>query len=92
MADLLKSEADVVLDGLAGDALTGAHIKPKMVHANSTQAAISAVYALRATVLSTEKNRQSFLPVERPGRLDLLDSVELSWADWISSFAAAAGS
>jgi len=57
LADILSAEADVVLDGLGGDALTGGHLTWKMIHTRSVSIAIDAVYNMRATAWATLEAR-----------------------------------
>lgn len=61
LADLLADEADVVLDGLAGDALSGGHLKPSMWLARSAERAADAVYRQRATAWAEPAARQRML-------------------------------
>ena len=58
LADLLSGEADVVLDGLGGDALLGAHLKPAMIMAKRPGTAMAALYRQRATVFATDAERR----------------------------------
>ena len=63
LADLLYEEADVILDGLGGDAMTGGHLTWTMVNTRSVDVAVNAVYNLRATGWATfEARRQLFEP------------------------------
>lgn len=57
LADVLDAEADVVLDGLGGDALTGGHLTWTMINTRSVDVAIYAVYNLRATGWATLEAR-----------------------------------
>ena len=58
LADVLSSEADVVLDGLGGDALTGSHLSNKMFNAYTKEIAINEVYRQRATGWKTLDERK----------------------------------
>jgi len=58
LADRLASEADLVLDGLGGDALTGGHLAPAMIAAWSREQAIEALYRQRATGWATPEQRE----------------------------------
>lgn len=63
LADLLAEEADVVLDGLGGDALTGVHLKPAMFAARSAGRATSPLYRQRATAWAgVDERRRIFEP------------------------------
>ena len=63
LATLLAEEADVVLDGLGGDALTGGHLKPMAVAARTTETALASLYRQRATAwASSEERNQIFDP------------------------------
>jgi asparagine synthase (glutamine-hydrolysing) len=53
LADRLAAEADVVLDGFGGDALTGGHLKSRMIKADSKEIAVDAIYRQRATGWAT---------------------------------------
>jgi asparagine synthase (glutamine-hydrolysing) len=60
LADVLAAEADVVLDGLGGDALTGRHLTRRMINTDSTEMAVNAVYRQRATGWTTIEDRRTF--------------------------------
>lgn len=49
LAEVLAAEADLVLDGLAGDALTGGHLEWGMLLARTPESARHALYRQRAT-------------------------------------------
>ena len=57
LADLLKNETDIVLDGLGGDFLTGANLKWKYFGMRSVDAVIEALYKYRASTYSTQSER-----------------------------------
>lgn len=60
LADALAAEADVVLDGLGGDALTGGHLTRRMINADSTEIALNAIYRQHATGWTTIEVRRNF--------------------------------
>jgi asparagine synthase (glutamine-hydrolysing) len=60
LADVLAAEADVVLDGLGGDALTGGHLTRRMINADSTEIAVNAIYRQHATGWTTIEARRNF--------------------------------
>jgi len=64
LAATLRVEADVVLEGLGGDALTGGHLRPGMRHVGSKDALARAVYRLRATAWPTRRVLASILRPE----------------------------
>jgi asparagine synthase (glutamine-hydrolysing) len=53
LAEMLAANADVVLDGFGGDALTGSHLTRIMINADSTEIAVDAIYRQRATGWTT---------------------------------------
>ena len=63
LADTLGAEADVVLDGLGGDALTGGHLKHRMINARSADDAMRLLFNQRATGFrSLSELRELFEP------------------------------
>ena len=63
LADVLAAEADVVLDGLSGGALTGGLLTRRIIDAQSKELAVDAIYHQLATGLSTiEIRRRLFEP------------------------------
>lgn len=70
LAEILASDADVVLDGLGGDALTGGHLKWGMVLANKPERAIDALYRQRATAWATGDARAELLHPDFLGQTD----------------------
>ena len=48
LRDILQSEADIVLDGLGGDAFTGGHLTPFMLNYASHEKGISAIRKMRS--------------------------------------------
>ena len=71
IADRLAAEADLVLDGLAGDALTGGHLTPGMFAARSPARATELLYRQRATVWPAETTRRDIF---EPEFLDAADT------------------
>ena len=63
LAQQIAAEADVVLDGLGGDALTGGHLSWGMLGTRSTDRAAALVYKKRATVyVEADQRRRLFEP------------------------------
>lgn len=58
LLDQLAPDEECILDGLGGDALTGAHLSWGMVMANSREQAMDLVYKQRATVFANRKDRE----------------------------------
>jgi asparagine synthetase B (glutamine-hydrolysing) len=68
LAKLLHNEADAVLDGFAGDALTGGHLTSGMLNARSKDKLLNALRVQRATAFNTPSSlKEIFHP-------DYLDS------------------
>jgi asparagine synthase (glutamine-hydrolysing) len=61
LLESLAGEADVVIDGLAGDALTGSHLSWGMFAARNTESAASAVFSQRATAFPDAESRAKLL-------------------------------
>jgi asparagine synthase (glutamine-hydrolysing) len=57
LAEALAGEADLALDGLAGDALTGGHLEWRMLLARTPDAARSSLYRQRATAWADAAER-----------------------------------
>lgn len=53
LSGILGAEADVVLDGLGGDALTGAHLRWSMLYGRHLEDVVDLVYRMRATGFPT---------------------------------------
>ena len=59
LADRLAAESQRVLDGLAGDALTGAHLKWQMLRAKTAEAAAACLYQQRASAFASREEREA---------------------------------
>jgi len=64
LADALAETADVVLDGLGGDALTGAHIKWWMTGEKDAEKVIRTLFSLRATAFRELKEHADLFAPE----------------------------
>jgi asparagine synthetase B (glutamine-hydrolysing) len=77
LADLLSKEADVVLDGFAGDALTGGHLTTKMLNAHIKERAQNALLLQRVTAFKTIKS------IKKLFHSDFYDSADYTPLDAI---------
>lgn len=64
LAKALAGATHVVLDGMGGDALTGAHLKPGMLLGRGLDRAVDAIYRQRATAAATPAERAAVLAPE----------------------------
>lgn len=70
LADQLAEEADVVLDGLAGDALSGGHLSWGMMMARSAEVAMDRIYRRRATAWATRAGWSRIIDPDRLAESD----------------------